>query len=389
MFSFSAGRLVRSLWRDTTIKSIVVCLFFVCVFANVTVLIVSHLGQDSDVIMIDPVGARDTWDLSDVENVDFKDFKLKSLLSLRACIRDKMRLSQNNSGGLPTSFVMPSYKNMLIPPAVDEDILASFKWTTRREFRRLKSIFKFLSRPVLNNHDFQYIHNPEDTCVKRKISLVIAVPSSPGHMGSRDRTRQGLKGSYVFNKNNNATLLFFLGRSTHQNKSRKFQVDINMEMRTFGDIVQENFIDVYQNLTLKTISVLKWIDRFCPQAQFVIKADDDAAIKPAQALSALQRYRENFGNFILGQSNPKIKVQRNESSKIFVPYEEYPHSTFPPHLLGGAMGFPVSTARLLFQAALRVKRVRLDDVFISGLCAPMVNVPIFMDADFNFIHRQW
>ena len=35
------------------------------------------------------------------------------------------------------------------------------------------------------------------------------------------------------------------------------------------------FQDTYHNLTLKTIMGLKWMSIFCPQAQYVLKTDDD------------------------------------------------------------------------------------------------------------------
>ncbi|BFY97033.1 hypothetical protein BsWGS_00073 [Bradybaena similaris] len=375
-----------------SVQSLLVFLFCTSLFTNLLILITSrahgdHVVNDLDLDIISPDGSIVSWDRSRGSPVRVsRESKLKLL---KDCVRDKMARSKHTANNLSSSFAVPSYKRVKLPASVDKSVLASFNWTIQSEFRRLKSVFTFLSRPVIFKHDFNYIHNPQDACLKRQIDLVIAVPSSAEHAESRHRTRQGLKGSYSFVKSNNATLLFFLGVSNHQYKSRKFQVDINMEMRMFGDIVQESFIDVYRNLTLKSISVLKWIDRFCPHAQFVIKADDDVGIKPAVAVSALQRYQKQFGNFILGRWNPMNKVARNNSAKTYVSLDEYPYATFPPHLLGGVMGFPVSTARLLYQAALRVKRVWLDDVFLSAICAPRVNVPVFMDADFDFIHKQW
>ncbi|CAG5135085.1 unnamed protein product [Candidula unifasciata] len=293
------------------------------------------------------------------------------------------------ANNLPSSFIVPSYRQKKIPPTLDRSMLASFNWTIQSEVLRLKSVFKFLSKPAKFTHDFQYIHNPQDACSRRKIDLIIAVASAPHHEESRHRTRKGLKGSYSFDKSNNSTVLFFLGVSNHPNKSRKFQTDINMEMRMFGDIVQESYIDVYRNLTLKTISILKWIDRFCPNAQFVLKSDDDTGIKPAVAVAALNRYRQQFGNFILGRWNPSTRVIRNSGARTYVSFDDYPYATFPPHVLGGAMGFPVTTAKLLYQAALRVRRIPMDDVYLSSMCARRVNVPVFMDADFDFIHRAW
>ncbi|CAG5129158.1 unnamed protein product [Candidula unifasciata] len=282
-----------------------------------------------------------------------------------------------------------STRDSLFPTDVDKDVLRSLNWTLRQEYEKQQDVFKFLSKPPTNKHDYKYIHNPRDACLNRKIDVVFAVVSSPENFDNRLRTRQGLKGTYAYTPNNNATLLFFVGRSNHHNKSRKFQVGINMEMKRFGDIIQEDFIDDYKNFTLKSVSVLKWVNVYCSRAKFVVKSDDNAGIKPAAAVEALTRYRQRFGNFILGRWNTKNIVQRKAEAKNYVSFKEYPHRTFPPHVLGRAMGFPVSTAKLLYQASLRARPLWIDDVFISGICAPLVNVPVMADLAFDFKFNIW
>ena len=39
--------------------------------------------------------------------------------------------------------------------------------------------------------------------------------------------------------------------------------------------MREDFLDTYQNLTLKTLAGVKWAGQFCGQAEFVMKTDDD------------------------------------------------------------------------------------------------------------------
>ncbi|XP_059179587.1 beta-1,3-galactosyltransferase 1-like [Physella acuta] len=384
--------------KRATIQCAIVGMFFLSVFANVFILLTTR--------MKDKMEDYDGYDYHETNEDTGKDLKLSVLSaaltgkenasrkdfikSLAACIRDKMKKLETEKEKL-TILSLPNninnnFENNFI---IDSDVIRSMNWTLKREYIQQKSVFKLLTRPVITTHDYSYIHNPKDECIRRKIDVVLAVPSAPDNFEFRMKTREGLKGSYSHERSNNATLLFFLGRSDHHNKSRRFQVQINMEMRRFGDIVQDNFIDAYKNLTLKTVSVLKWVSTFCSRAKYVIKSDDDVGIKVAIAINALQRYRKNYGNFILGRWNTMNIVQRNPAVKNYVSPDEYKPATFPPHVLGGAMGFPVTTAKLLYEAALRIPRVWLDDVFLSGICAPLVNVPVFMDADFDFKHRQW
>ena len=48
-----------------------------------------------------------------------------------------------------------------------------------------------------------------------------------------------------------------------------------VENRKFGDIVQGDFVDSYNNLSFKGIMGNLWVAEFCEQADFVVKTDDD------------------------------------------------------------------------------------------------------------------
>lgn len=304
--------------------------------------------------------------------------------SLASCVKEII-----NKNDVRRSPSLSLVDDSFLSSTMDDDVVRSLNWTLRREYQKQLETFKFLSKPVINKHDYPYIHNPKDTCLNRKIDVVFAVVSAPENFDNRMKSRQGLKGSYSFVQNNNATLLFFTGRSNHHNKSRKFQVGINMEMRRFGDIVQEDFLDEYKNLTLKSVSVLKWVSVYCPHAKFLVKSDDNIGVKPSATLESLMRHRQRFGNFILGRWNTMNIVQRKAGAKNYVSFKEYPYKTFPPHVLGRAMGFPVSTAKLLYQATLRVRPFPIDDVYISGICAPLVSVPVMKDMAFDYIVNSW
>ena len=62
------------------------------------------------------------------------------------------------------------------------------------------------------------------------------------------------------------------------------------------DILQWDFMDTYNNLTIKSILALKWAPAFCSNAKFVIKMDDDVF------LNAI-----NLANF-LESSYPHIEI---------------------------------------------------------------------------------
>lgn len=54
-----------------------------------------------------------------------------------------------------------------------------------------------------------------------------------------------------------------------------FLEGIEMEKHLYDDIVVANFMDSYDNLTLKTMASLEWVDTYCNQSEHILKTDDD------------------------------------------------------------------------------------------------------------------
>ena len=67
-------------------------------------------------------------------------------------------------------------------------------------------------------------------------------------------------------------LIFFLGVDI-ESRNKKIQRPVLNEQNKFGDLVVEDFIDSYVNLTLKSLFILKWAKDYCPQAKFVAKVE--------------------------------------------------------------------------------------------------------------------
>jgi beta-1,3-galactosyltransferase 1 len=58
-------------------------------------------------------------------------------------------------------------------------------------------------------------------------------------------------------------VVFLLGISDYVNNEIEFKVIQENEM--YGDIIQENFVENYNNLTLKTIFTFKWVVSYCDE----------------------------------------------------------------------------------------------------------------------------
>ena len=107
-------------------------------------------------------------------------------------------------------------------------------------------------------------------CSGKDIKTLIYVITSPDHFKQREilRSTWARKSDYV-------SLTIFVIGLTSSNSTQK---TIDQEMDRFGDMIQADFVDSYRNLTLKDIAAMKWIKDYCPNAEYVIKADDDIVV---------------------------------------------------------------------------------------------------------------
>ena len=69
-------------------------------------------------------------------------------------------------------------------------------------------------------------------------------------------------------------VVFFIGDLSEH--SQQFYQKIKNESQTHGDIVQDlSYIDAYRNLTLKGISAMQWVAKYCPEPYIVFKVRRD------------------------------------------------------------------------------------------------------------------
>lgn len=89
--------------------------------------------------------------------------------------------------------------------------------------------------------------------------------------------------SYNVMSDNHAKLIFILGTTNDTFKRQK----VNNEAAVFKDIVQGDFTDSYNNLSLKGLFGLKWISQYCPDTLFSVKTDDDVFVNTYELFAML------------------------------------------------------------------------------------------------------
>ncbi|XP_012941179.1 N-acetyllactosaminide beta-1,3-N-acetylglucosaminyltransferase 4 [Aplysia californica] len=228
-------------------------------------------------------------------------------------------------------------------------------------------VSEFLSQPVINPHPYGYIHNQAERCQEQQPQILFVVPSATHNFERRKQVRNSRLMEFVKNESNSATLLFFLGFPEFVGRETVgVQTKINHESEKYKDIIQMEFLDVYATTLLKAVSVLKWASTYCYTATYVIRTDDDIRPNVTDVVDVVFRVGEQYDNFVLGSVRTGWGPHRRKRSKWYVSELEYPELTYPPFAPGGLLAYPLVTARLLYEATLRLKFLWVEDVFITG-----------------------
>ncbi|XP_018573139.1 beta-1,3-galactosyltransferase 5 isoform X2 [Anoplophora glabripennis] len=215
----------------------------------------------------------------------------------------------------------------------------------------------------------------------KNIKLLIAITSAPSHEGARLAVRETW-GHFAIRKD--IAIAFMLGATSNQTLNSR----IDKEQELYGDIIRGKFIDTYDNLTLKTISMLEWVDNYCPKASFVLKTDDDMFINVSRLLAFIAKHKPEQ-RAIYGRLAKKWKPIRNKKSKYYISPQQYKPSVFPDFTTGPAYLLPAQISKELYVSALNHTYFKLEDVFVTGIVAnglkiKRVHAPEFLNKRISF-----
>lgn len=140
---------------------------------------------------------------------------------------------------------------------------------------------------VVNPHPFKYVLNNPNVCKDQDIYILAYVHTAPDHYKRRIVIRQTWGSASNYERN--VRVIFVMGRTTDDPAGQAIQRALEFESEQYGDIVQEDFLDTYRNLTYKGIAALKWIDERCSHARWILKTDDDIFVNTFNLLRHLHR----------------------------------------------------------------------------------------------------
>lgn len=267
-------------------------------------------------------------------------------------------------------------------------VYMSVKYTGRRRRLQFKSRTAD-SRPfgdmdytlISNEHNFSYIISESDACrQKDSIFLLVVVCISPANIFHRQTIRQTW-GSIV-TRDPQVKLVFLLGNPGNAS----IQSDIMKESSEHHDIVQEDFVDSYRNLSIKSVAMLKWVSQFCAEAEYILKADDDMFIHIPNLVSILKKTRPS--NAVIGCLNNGAVPIRDPTSKWYASYKEYSKRFYPSYCSGTAYVLTKDSIGPIYNVSQNVNMFWLEDIFITGICRRMAKVQVINRNEFTYQKRE-
>jgi len=243
--------------------------------------------------------------------------------------------------------------------------------------------------------------------------------SEPEIMNNNNNIKNNNNNNNINNNKNTSPVIrtvFMFGLSSNP----VLNAVVRQESKKHQDIIMEDFVDTYNNLTLKTMMGLKWVTYFCGNAQFVYKVDDDMFVNTGNLIRYLRQFmreaereaqnqpattekvktrplyplhavtsRANVSsmatnmnpttsstivastmdNFVGGTKCKACAPFRNNSFKWFIEEAAYTDAHYPPFCFGPSYVMSMKAAKRIFAASKDVPFFHLEDVYTTGLVA--------------------
>lgn len=235
---------------------------------------------------------------------------------------------------------------------------------------------------------FSYVINEPDKCAGGRAApfLVLLIATEARQVEARNAIRQTW-GNESGAPAQGLVRLFLLG--TNEGELGLLQQRmLEAESRRYRDIIQQDFVDSYKNLTMKTLMGMNWVAVHCPQAGYVMKTDSDVFVNTEYLVHKLlgpdQQLRKNYftGNNMRGYA-----PNRNKNSKWYMSPELYPSDKYPTFCSGTGYVFSGDLARKIYRVSLRVRRLHLEDVYV-GICLAELRIELTPPPN-EFLFNHW
>ncbi|XP_022909732.1 beta-1,3-galactosyltransferase 1-like [Onthophagus taurus] len=217
---------------------------------------------------------------------------------------------------------------------------------------------------------------------KNKTDLLIMITSTPTNFDERNVIRETWASDKII-QNFNVDYYFMLGEVTNDT----LQDQLTHEYNEHNDIIQEQFLDTYNNLTLKSLMTLKVVTKHCTNSvKYIMKTDDDMFVNVPLLIKYLKRRRgksDLFGSLI--QKAPPV---RQTSSKWKAPYYLYDKDAYPDYLSGTGYVMSLDVVQKLYKTSFDTPIYYLEDVYITGMLPVNAKLKPKNHPGFSYLKRE-
>ncbi|XP_075433951.1 beta-1,3-galactosyltransferase 2-like [Ascaphus truei] len=230
---------------------------------------------------------------------------------------------------------------------------------------------------------YPYLIEEADKCAGRPPFLLLLIPSLPQDASIRDALRKTWANESLV-EGVIITRLFLLGTPI----SNATQEEVTRESSTHRDIIQQDFLDTYRNLTVKTLMGMEWASRRCPDASYVMKVDSDVFLNPwflvRQILHPESVAKVGFfTGMVIAGSSPF----RDKANKWYVAPEVYSNNSYPTYCSGMGYVFSGELTGRIYNQGLLLTIFPFEDVFV-GMCLERIGVKISRPGGHWFIDNR-
>jgi hypothetical protein len=263
------------------------------------------------------------------------------------------------------------------------------KFLIQTEISKSKACEKQLMN-LWKNNNRKFKHNKQDINLTNfvkidqnchKSEILIFIMSNTKTSGEALNKREVARKTWVAEAIKYNITVFFVFAETENNNTQR---ELEEESLKYNDIIQFGFIDNYYNLTLKQISVLRWVRRKCSDSKYILKADDDVLVN----IDNLNKNLQFFENGIFGCMCYQLRVVRDKDSKWFMPDCIYQDEFYPKFITGSSYLMTKDTSNKILTTLENYSGpiIDLEDVFLTGIIPNIAGIERFDSDNFRFTY---
>ncbi|KAJ1173255.1 hypothetical protein NDU88_005093 [Pleurodeles waltl] len=249
-------------------------------------------------------------------------------------------------------------------------------WTTKASILEKITVLPAKTRHLLipnYSYNYRFLLNQPDKCREKVPFLVMLVVSKATDIDTRHLIR-ATWGNETIIPGVVIKRLFLVG--VDPLFTIPLQQALQEESFVFQDILQQDFLDSYHNLTVKTMMGMEWVAKYCPTASYVLKIDTDVFLNVDFLVNDLLKPKGPTRlNYFTGRILNTGPIRDKAHKKWYIPKEVYPSDKYPPYCAGPIYLFSGDMATKIYNVAQLIPPFPLEDTFV-GFCLHEMGIKI-------------